>query len=150
MICSQQEKNDIATTFLERVTAQENDSVIAWTLFTILYEQRGEELNAEITLKKVLKLNQAQYSELQSSLLNTNPATNSQLEGGEEEKLKEEGNIIDNYKKIKKFDSKFHIRLVIRSGGRRDKSSRVVAEQESSEQQARTDKHGYERQRRVE
>lgn len=92
MICSQQEKNDTATTFLERVTAQENESVIAWTLFTILYEQRGEELNAEITLKKVLKLNQSQYSELQSSLLNANPATNSQIEAGEEEKLKEEGN----------------------------------------------------------
>ena len=71
IICSQQEKNDVAETFLERVIAQDNENVIAWTLHAILYEQKGQELNAEITVKKVLKLNQAQFAELQAQLLST-------------------------------------------------------------------------------
>lgn len=53
-----QEKYDLAETFLEKVTAQESDNIIGWTLLSILYEQKGQELNAEITLKKTLKLNQ--------------------------------------------------------------------------------------------
>lgn len=62
-----QEKFDIAETFLERVTAQENEHVIAWTLYSILYEQKGQDLNADITLKKVTKINQAKYAELLAS-----------------------------------------------------------------------------------
>ena len=54
-----QEKNDVAETFLERVLSQENENIIAWTLYALLYEQKGQELNAEITLKKALKMNQA-------------------------------------------------------------------------------------------
>lgn len=63
-----QEKNDIAETFLERVLSQENENIIAWTLYALLYEQKGQELNAEITLKKVLKMNQAHLAELNAPL----------------------------------------------------------------------------------
>lgn len=55
-----QEKLDVAETFLERVISQDSENVIAWTLYTMLYEQKGEEMNAYITLKKVIKLNQTQ------------------------------------------------------------------------------------------
>lgn len=68
VICCMQEKNDVAETFLERVTAQDPDNVIAWTLYALLYENKGLDLNADITLKKVIKLNQAQLAELQASL----------------------------------------------------------------------------------
>jgi hypothetical protein len=83
-----QEKNDIAETFLERVVAQDNEHVIAWTLYSILYEQKGQELNAEITLKKVLKMNQAHFAELQASLMNT-PTHQAQLDAAAEEERKE-------------------------------------------------------------
>lgn len=65
-----QEKLDIAETFLDRVTAQENDNVIAWTLYAMLYEQKGLDMNAEITFKKVLKINQTQYAEQLAALSN--------------------------------------------------------------------------------
>jgi hypothetical protein len=58
VICTMQEKNDIAETFLERVIVQDKENIVAWTLYAILYEQRGEELNADITFKKAIKLNQ--------------------------------------------------------------------------------------------
>lgn len=63
-----QEKLDMAETFLERVTAQENENVIAWTLYAMLYELKGLDMNAEITLKKCLRLNQAQYAEQLAAL----------------------------------------------------------------------------------
>jgi tetratricopeptide (TPR) repeat protein len=68
VICAMQDKLDIAETFLERVTAQESENVIAWTLYSMLYEQKGQDRNAEISLKQVLKLNQAQYLDQQNSL----------------------------------------------------------------------------------
>ena len=52
-----QEKYDMAELFLERVTAQDGENLIAWTLFALLYEQRGQGLNAEITFKKAHKMN---------------------------------------------------------------------------------------------
>jgi len=58
IICAMQEKNDMAELFLERVTAQDGENLIAWTLYAILYEQKGQELNAEITFKKAHKMNQ--------------------------------------------------------------------------------------------
>ncbi len=67
-----QEKIDTAEIFLERVTAQENENLVAWTLYAILYEQKGMELNAELTLKKVIKLNQALINEAQNQNLQTN------------------------------------------------------------------------------
>jgi hypothetical protein len=85
-----QEKNDVAETFLERVVAQDGEHVIAWTLYAVLYEQRGQELNAEITLKKVLKLNQAHYAELQASLLAASQtAAEAATATAEEERSKE-------------------------------------------------------------
>lgn len=53
-----QEKYEMAELFLERVTAQDGENLIAWTLYAILYEQKGQDLNAEITFKKAHKLNQ--------------------------------------------------------------------------------------------
>jgi len=70
VICAMQEKNEVAETFLQRVTAQDDDNVIAWTLYAMLYEQMGQEMNAEITLKRVLKINQVQVSELQAMMHN--------------------------------------------------------------------------------
>lgn len=70
VICAMQEKNDVAETFLQRVTAQDDENVIAWTLYAMLYEQMGQEMNAEITIKRVLKINQVQVSELQAMLHN--------------------------------------------------------------------------------
>ena len=67
-----QDKIDTAETFLERVTAQDamnspssaiassddaNLNIIAWTLYAVIYEQKGLDLNAEITLRKAHKLN---------------------------------------------------------------------------------------------
>lgn len=49
----------MAELFLERVTAQDSENMIAWTLYAMLYEQKGQELNAEITFKKAHKMNQA-------------------------------------------------------------------------------------------
>jgi protein required for attachment to host cells len=61
-------------------------------LYALLYEQKGQEMNADITLKKVLKLNQAQFGELQSSLLNqNNSSSTTQHNETEEESKKEEG-----------------------------------------------------------
>ena len=57
IICALQEKNDMAEMFLERVTAQDSENMIAWTLYAMLYEQKGQELNAEITFKKAHKMN---------------------------------------------------------------------------------------------
>jgi hypothetical protein len=66
-----QDKIDTAETFLERVTAKDmpnspasvssnddaaNLNVIAWTLYAVLYEQKGLDLNAEITFRKAHKL----------------------------------------------------------------------------------------------
>lgn len=82
-----QEKYDTAETFLERVIAQESENVIAWTLYAMLYEQKGQELNADITLKKVVKMNQAQLNELMISL-NIQPP---QPETEDETLKKEEG-----------------------------------------------------------
>jgi hypothetical protein len=53
-----QEKYDISETFLEKVTTQDTENIIGWTLLAFLYEQKGQELNAEITMKKTLKINQ--------------------------------------------------------------------------------------------
>ncbi|CAF0849700.1 unnamed protein product [Brachionus calyciflorus] len=92
-ICAMQEKYDIAEIFLERVTAQENEHVVAWTLHSMLYEQKGQELNADITLKKVLKMNQIQYSELMASL-NIQP----QHAETEDEAAKKEEELIDESK----------------------------------------------------
>ena len=64
VICAMQEKYDESEIFLERVTAQENENVIAWTLYGILYEQKGQELNADITFKRAVKLNNVQYMEM--------------------------------------------------------------------------------------
>lgn len=75
-----QEKLDIAETFLERVTAQENENVIAWTLYSMLYEQKGQELNADITLKKVMKMNHSQFVELQNSYIQFAQTTHGTLE----------------------------------------------------------------------
>lgn len=58
----------MAETFLERVVAQESENIVAWTLYLILYEQKEEDLNAEITLKKLLRMNQAAQ---QASALNS-------------------------------------------------------------------------------
>ncbi len=58
IICAMQEKLDMAELFLERVTAQDQENIIAWTLYAMLYEQRSQDLNAEITYKKAHKLNQ--------------------------------------------------------------------------------------------
>ena len=69
VICAMQDKLDVAETFLERVTAQENENVIAWTLYMMLYEQKGQDQNAEITLKKVVRLNQTQLAEQQQAAL---------------------------------------------------------------------------------
>jgi hypothetical protein len=88
-----QEKNEVAETFLERVVAQDNDHVIAWTLYALLYEQKGQELNAEITLKKVLKMNQAHFAELQASLLHT-PTHQATLDAEEERKEAEEAAVL--------------------------------------------------------
>ena len=71
-----QDKNDMAELFLERVTAQDPDNIIAWTLYAILYEQKNQDLNAEITYKKAHKLNkilntndnQNTYHDLEASL----------------------------------------------------------------------------------
>lgn len=82
-----QEKYDMAETFLERIIAQENENVIAWTLYAMLYEQKGQDLNADITLKKVLKMNQAQLNELMISM-NVLPP---QPETEDETAKKEEG-----------------------------------------------------------
>lgn len=68
VISAMQEKLNLSETFLERVTAQDSQNVVAWTLYSILYEQKGQELNAEITLKKVLKMNQSQFIEKQAVL----------------------------------------------------------------------------------
>lgn len=79
-----QEKNDEAETFLERVTAQDNENVIAWTLYGMLYEQRGQDLNADITFKQTVKINNALNLELY-------PPVSNQPEGEEEMDKKEEG-----------------------------------------------------------
>lgn len=63
IICAMQEKNEMAELFLERVTAQDEDNLIAWTLYAMLYEQMGQELNAEITFKKAHKMNHAQHTQ---------------------------------------------------------------------------------------
>ena len=88
-----QEKNDVAETFLERVLAQENENIIAWTLYALLYEQKGQELNAEITLKKALKMNQAHLAELHGHLNGLNEIAPSENTGAEETSAKkaEEG-----------------------------------------------------------
>ena len=88
-----QEKNDVAETFLERVLAQENENIIAWTLYALLYEQRGQELNAEITLKKVLKMNQAHMAELNAPLngLNEMAPSDNYIEEAAISKKTEEG-----------------------------------------------------------
>ena len=90
-----QEKNDIAETFLERVLAQENENIIAWTLYALLYEQKGQELNAEITLKKALKINQAHLAELNAPLNGLNELAPSENAAAAEETSKkaEEGKI---------------------------------------------------------
>lgn len=62
-----QERFETAETFLERVTAQESDNVVAWTLYAMLYERKGEEMNADITIKKVVKMNQIQVAEQQAT-----------------------------------------------------------------------------------
>ena len=85
VICSMQEKIDTAEIFLERVTAQENENLVAWTLYAILYEQKGMELNAELTLKKVIKLNQALITEMQNQNLQQNQQSNLNEMGAEEE-----------------------------------------------------------------
>lgn len=95
-----QEKLDTAETFLERVTAQESDNVIAWTLYAMLYEQKGLDMNAEITLKKCLKFNQIQYAEQQAALNNSasianntsgGPNDSAHLDEAGEQARKEEG-----------------------------------------------------------
>ena len=58
VISAMQEKYDISETFLEKVTTQDTENIIGWTLLAFLYEQKGQELNAEITMKKTLKINQ--------------------------------------------------------------------------------------------
>lgn len=88
VISAMQEKYEIAETFLERVIAQENENVIAWTLYAMLYEQKGQDLNADITIKKVMKMNQAQLNELMISM-NIQPP---QPEIEDETAKKEEGN----------------------------------------------------------
>lgn len=65
-----QDKLDVAETFLDRVTAQEGENVVAWTLYAMLYEQKGQDMNAEITLKKALKINQNLLAEQQAALIN--------------------------------------------------------------------------------
>lgn len=80
-----QEKNDEAETFLERVTAQENENVIAWTLYGILYEQKGQELNADITFKRSTKLN----NQLNIELMPQVQQNSAELQA--EEEKKEEG-----------------------------------------------------------
>ena len=90
-----QEKFDLAETFLERVCVQNSDNVVAWTLYAILHEQKGEELNAEITFKKAAKLNQSQYHEFLS--LNQSTTVNQQSELVDDESKKDEGR---NYFKI--------------------------------------------------
>lgn len=87
VISAMQEKYEIAETFLERVIAQENENVIAWTLYAMLYEQKGQDLNADITIKKVMKMNQAQLNELMISM-NIVPI---QPETEDESAKKEEG-----------------------------------------------------------
>ncbi len=87
-----QDKFDVAEIFLERVTAQENENLIAWTLYSILYEQKNLELNAELTLKKVIKMNQALLAEAQAAHEKNHPNANDT--GAEEEAVsvkKEEG-----------------------------------------------------------
>lgn len=71
-----QEKYELAETFLEKVTAQENENVVGWTLLALLYEQKGQELNAEITMKKTLKLNQSLLSESNNMNASTNQISN--------------------------------------------------------------------------
>lgn len=68
VICAMQEKNDVAETFLERVLSQESTTnVIAWTLYALLYEQKGQDQNAEITLKEATKMNIAHLLEAHGS-----------------------------------------------------------------------------------
>ena len=71
-----QEKYDLAETFLEKVTTQENDNINGWTLLALLYEQKGQDLNAEITMKKTLKLNQSLMSESNNLNASTNQMSN--------------------------------------------------------------------------
>jgi Flp pilus assembly protein TadD len=71
-----QEKYDLAETFLEKVTTQDSENVIGWTLLALLYEQKGQELNAEITIKKTLKLNQSLLSESNNLNASTNQISN--------------------------------------------------------------------------
>lgn len=93
VICAIQEKYDLAETFLEKVTTQEPENIIGWTLLAILYEQKGQELNAEITMKKTLKINQAILNEMANlnSSLNHVP-TETDLEGSVIKR--EEGNCL--------------------------------------------------------
>lgn len=67
-----------------------------------LYEQKGQDLNADITLKKVLKLNQSQLIELQAALnnqlnqqLGIAPSTDAPVE---DEAAKKEEELIDDSK----------------------------------------------------
>lgn len=54
-----EEKYDVAEVFFDRVTCSENDNVIAWCLYAMFYELTGQDLNADITFNKAVKLNQA-------------------------------------------------------------------------------------------
>lgn len=96
IICSIQDKHDTAEIFLERVAAQEPENLVAWTLYSILYEQKGLELNAELTLKKVIKLNQTLLAETQNHLIQQNQLLNDN--GAEEEmvSVKKEDGLLDD------------------------------------------------------
>lgn len=59
VICSMQEKYDIAETFFDRVTNRDSNNVVAWCLYAMLYENTNQDLNAEITFSKTIKLNNA-------------------------------------------------------------------------------------------
>ena len=91
-----QEKYDESEIFLERVTAQENENVIAWTLYGILYEQKNQELNADITFKRATKLNNTQYMEM-LPIVQTNVGGNEAV-GEEEATKKDDADIVDDSK----------------------------------------------------
>ncbi|XP_022106996.1 cilia- and flagella-associated protein 70-like isoform X2 [Acanthaster planci] len=59
VVCSTEERNDVAETFFETATCVDQDSVLAWTMLGLFYDGINQDIQAEYAFMQAQKINLA-------------------------------------------------------------------------------------------
>ncbi|XP_071787792.1 cilia- and flagella-associated protein 70-like isoform X3 [Asterias amurensis] len=91
VICSVEERNEVAETFFETASCVDQDSVLAWTMLGLFYDGINNDIQAEYAFMQAQKINQANaVAKMKQQQAIEQQANASQAPGGNEAKITEE------------------------------------------------------------